>query len=93
MELVFIANVLDSKEIEGLAAEKKIDHLEEKLEQIKQEIYDANQDKIEEIAFQTLQAMIGEDDKDEKKGTQAIDTKAFKDLQLSKQRSSQMDGK
>ena len=42
MELIFIANVLDSKEIEVLEAEKRIDQLEEKLEFIKQEIYDAN---------------------------------------------------
>ena len=35
MELIFIANVLDSKEIEIKEAEEKIDKLEEKLELIK----------------------------------------------------------
>ena len=34
-QLIFIAKVLDSKEIEDLDAEKKIDNLEEKLEWIK----------------------------------------------------------
>ena len=63
-ELIFVAKVLETNEVEKMNVNEKIDRLENQLDRVKDDIIASNSGKIEEIAIKILKGLDDDEDQD-----------------------------